>query len=262
MFARFLQLFLAASLEIPLLASSTPIARADMNPKLGISYTKPTSLEAAGSPSSVASWYFNYLPEAIQDAPGSLEFVGMQSGRNGIQQLTDQVERSGLKTLLGFYQPEQKNNNYLDPRQATELWTQYMLPLRSQKGIRLGAPVNFNCDLKWLQEFNNMCRDCFDFVPVIWFGTEVSELVQCTRRAQSLFGHPVWVIEFASLSEDAIEVSSFMSGALKALDGLDYVERYAWFAYGTSENIGWDSGLINEDASLNSLGQQYINGGQ
>ena len=48
--------------------------------------------------------------------------------------------------------------------------------------------------------------------------------------------HVVSDAEFASTSTDAGVVSDFLTTTVNALDGadFDFVERYAWFAYGVS----------------------------
>lgn len=63
-------------------------------------------------------------------------------------------------------------------------------------------------------------------------------------------------------SAEATEV--MMNTTLPYLDGLEYMEKYAWFGINREENAnGWTGpgvSLLDDDGDLTGLGARYLNG--
>ncbi len=75
---------------------------------------------------------------------------------------------------------------------------------------------------------------------------------------------PVWVTEFALTSYSGgtatfpseAQQAAFLTAATTMLDGLSYVERYAWFALPVSAGSG-TTGLFNPGLSVTRVGRAF-----
>ena len=75
-----------------------------------------------------------------------------------------------------------------------------------------------------------------------WYGTNATAFQQHVGDYHDTFQRPIWVTEWAC--QDYVnpsnvcsldDVVSFMNATQTYLDGVDFVERYAWF--GAQENL-------------------------
>ena len=98
-------------------------------------------------------------------------------------------------------------------------------------------------------------------------GPDVGDFKRYVREVWEMFGRKrkVWVTEFACTRWDPgnpvgeKEVLGFMREALSWLDGMEGVERYAWF--GAMEDVGEGVGRANglqKDGRLSEAGRMYI----
>src|SRR5690606_16606090 len=82
---------------------------------------------------------------------------------------------------------------------------------------------------EWLDRFFELCPSCrVDVVAMHTYTCEarwVADHLEPYRR----FGRPIWVTEFACLSDDANLVRKFMEDTVDLLENDRDVERYAWF---------------------------------
>lgn len=141
--------------------------------------------------------------------------------------------------------------------------------MKEQGGIRLGSPSIANTEegLNWLQAFlNEGCE--IDFIALHWYGCGVDNFINYVTDVQQRVGspYPVWVTKFACTSWNANalpsqdEIDQFFDQSLARLDGLDWVERYAWFEAmrHLPENLGSGNCLIAADGQLSELGRKYV----
>lgn len=75
--------------------------------------------------------------------------------------------------------------------------------------------------------------------------------------------YPIWVTELALPQQDAEATERMMNTTLPFLDGLDYIEKYAWFGMNREENANDWTGpgvsLLDDDGDLTALGALYLN---
>ena len=100
-----------------------------------------------------------------------------------------------------------------------------------------------------------------NFIAVHWYGTDfrggpaVLGLQDYLRAVYDRYHLPIWLTEFALASfkdptptfATAAEEATFLTQATKMLNGLPYVQRYAWFALPVGSPSG-TAGLFDFDS--------------
>ncbi len=213
-------------------------------------------------------WFYTWgAGDMLEDIPPGIEFVPMQWGKWGCNpEAMQRLKASGSKTLLGFNEPDQKEQANLAVEQALELW-----PLLESTGLRLGSPAGVHPDGEWMTAFMQEAKSRglrIDFITVhSYMGISSSHFLQRLEKIYRLYKKPLWLTEFAVAdwqarqdrpnrhSPDAIH--GFMEETLPKLEKLGYVERYAWFSAAPSSPVLGPSALFNEEGSLNRLGKLY-----
>lgn len=216
----------------------------------------PTDITKA---SQAVSWVYNWNSSPPLDMPNGILFVPMQWGSMGIATFSGVVTAQGATTILGFNEPDLGSQANLDPNDAASLWKQYIFPLKSA-GVRLGAPAISSAPsgAGWLTNFLAACTGCgIDFIPIHWYGIGFEDFSSYIEQLHNQFpNYNFWVTEFADVSDDDAAVASFMVQALNYLDGLVWVEKYAWFGYTRESGAHYD--LLDANGNLNALGNTYF----
>jgi len=184
----------------------------------------------------------------------------MQWGAAGIEDLAVTVKGLGATTILTFNEPDFEQQSNINATYAAQLWMQYIEPLK-QSGIRLGGPAisSGGSGLPWLQAFMAACSQCtIDFLPFHWYGDGTGGFYDYLYSLHAQFpNQTLWVTEFAETSSNDSVVLDFLNQTTTTLDGLDWVERYAWFAfYRPTDGSHWN--LLDVNGNLNAAGQVYI----
>lgn len=171
----------------------------------------------------------------------------------------------GVTDILSFNEPNQCGAGGTCMTHATDaLVKSYMKMLQPHgKTSKLGSPsvTNGLDGIPWLQGFMQECSTCqIDFVQAHWYGGGTKDLKEYIEKFHDAFpDKPIWLTEFGLDNEKASveEQLAFLKPAMEYLDGLDYVERYAFFM---AKPLGQSRALVNEDASLTEVGKLYNSG--
>ncbi|THV03872.1 hypothetical protein K435DRAFT_240184 [Dendrothele bispora CBS 962.96] len=233
-------LLVPLSLCLSLLFASASFAK---NAKRGVSFPSSNNqadIQNLNQTKSEISWQYDW---GIYPAPflaeSGIEYVPMQWGAGGIENLSNAMASQQSKHLLAFNEPDFDQQSNIDPNFAAQLWMQYIEPLKSS-GIKLGGPAVSSgaTGVPWLQAFFSACSNCtIDFIPIHWYGVGVEGFYDYMWQVHSQFGNrTVWVTEYADTSLNETDVESFLNQTTTYMDGLDWVERYAWFGYFRPEN--------------------------
>ena len=221
---------------------------------------------------SGASWYYNWgaTPNGVT-APASVSYVPMIWGAANVTSATlSQVSQEG-HVLLGFNEPDLGSQANMSVAQALGLWPKLMAT-----GMTLGSPAVASGAATpggWLDQFMAGARARgyrVDFITVHWYGGDfatgpaVQELESYLQAVYARYHLPIWVTEFALTSFSGgtetfpaeAQQAAFLTAAAKMLDGLSYVQRYAWFALPTSAGSG-TTGLFNPGPSVTQVGQAF-----
>ncbi|KAJ3777952.1 glycosyl hydrolase catalytic core-domain-containing protein [Lentinula raphanica] len=214
------------------------------NSKRGLSYPSTDNIPDVlniNQTKSVISWQYDWgLTPPPNLAQSGVEYVPMQWGSGGIDNLSVAIKAQGANVLLTFNEPDFDEQSNIDPNSAAQLWMQHIEPLRSDiPGIKIGAPAvsSGGTGFPWLTTFFSACGNCtFDFLPIHWYGEGVGGFYDYLYQMYGTFGNKtIWVTEYADTSLNDTEVMDFINQTTVFMDGLDFVERYAWFGYFTAK---------------------------
>ena len=220
---------------------------------------------------SGASWYYNWgaTPNGVT-APG-VSYVPMIWGAASVTSPTLAQARQEGQVLLGFNEPDLGSQSNMTVAQALNLWPRLMAT-----GMPLGSPAVASGAATpggWLDQFMAGAKARgyrVDFITVHWYGGDfqaapaVQELESYLQAVYARYHLPVWLTEFALTSyaggtatfPTEAQQAAFLTAATTMLDGLPYVQRYAWFSLPASTGSG-TTGLFNPGPSVTPVGQAF-----
>ncbi len=214
-----------------------------------------------------AKWFYSWGTNPPDGVPPFTEFVPMQWGKWSCSaEKLEAVKKAGHKTLLGFNEPDQKEQANMSVEKAIELWPRLM-----DTGLRLGSPAGVHADGEWMQAFmQEIDRRGYrvDFICVHSYGgASARYFMKKLEGWHKRYKRPLWVTEFAVGDWEANaqkpnkhspkKILNYMEDALPAMDKSDFVERYAWFSARPDNHALGTSALFDEDGALTPLGEFY-----
>jgi hypothetical protein len=250
--------------------STAPRPPAKSTPKKGVSVWDFNGLGPALTDVK-ASWYYNWASGKSSGAPASAQFVPMIWGAKSVTATElNRARSSGATTLLGFNEPDFDSQANMTVEQALDLW-----PQLQATGLRLGSPapaVNGAKAGDWLDRFITGARERglrVDFIALHWYGSDFSDAAVGHLRGylQAVWDRyrlPIWLTEYALIKwsgggavypTDA-QQASFVTKSTAMMEGLSYVERYAWFALPTPRDRQ-GTGLYRDGATPTAAGLAY-----
>ncbi|MFI9009790.1 sigma-70 family RNA polymerase sigma factor [Actinosynnema sp. NPDC053489] len=216
-----------------------------------------------------AGWFYNWAPtrEDVQ-APAGVEYVPMIWGAKAVTPGNLAAVKGQGTALLGFNEPDLAEQSDMTVEQALDLW-----PQLQATGMRLGSPaVAHSADKAggWLDRFLAGARLRglrVDFITLHWYGSDfgpnaVGHLENYLDAVRARYGLPIWLTEY-SLADfsgggvrypDARQLADFAGASSRMLEGLPYLERYAWFAL-PADKPG--TGLYLPGGTPNRAGEAY-----
>ncbi|MGW6447351.1 sigma-70 family RNA polymerase sigma factor [Lentzea sp. NPDC055074] len=217
-----------------------------------------------------AGWYYNWAaqPDGIPTPP-NVEFVPMIWGTKSTDDATLAKAKANGKVLLGFNEPDFPEQANMTPEQALDLW-----PKLQATGLRLGSPAVAHSGDKaggWLDRFMTGAAQRglrVDFIAVHWYGSDFSDaavghLKNYLAAVHARYGKPIWLTEYALIDFSGgtarfptqAKLAAFARGSSAMMEGLPYVERYAWFALPDEGKPG--TGLYKAGGTPNEAGEAY-----
>jgi len=281
----------AAARPVPLVTGSAHLTQPAKTPSAKPSTKKPAAPATAAVTSerkgvstwsfvgeqqaladSGASWYYNWgaAPDGTT-APAGVSYVPMIWGAASVTAANlAQVKTEG-SVLLGFNEPDNSGQANMSVAQALDLW-----PQLEATGMTLGSPAVASGAATpggWLDQFMAGAKARgyrVNFITVHWYGGDfstgpaVQQLESYLQAIWARYHLPVWVTEFALTSFSGATPSypteaqqaAFLTAATTMLDGLSYVQRYAWFALPASAGSG-STGLFNPGPSVTQVGRAF-----
>lgn len=244
------------------------------NPKKGFGIvTKSVGWSQKITKLNVA-WHYSWGHELKIDEPDSVEFVPMIWGAwsdtaavvSKIEQVIQYKEQGKVKYLLGFNEPDNKDQANMPVERAIAYWPKLM-----DAGLPLGSPGCVHADREWMLDFMaEIERKNYrvDFICVHWYGgANGQSFINHLKKVYELYNKPIWITEFAPADWNASSVenssitkakaANFMKEVLPELDKLDFVHRYAWFSAKTSSPALGNSALFYDNGNLTPLGKFY-----
>ena len=184
-------------------------------------------------------WFYNW--NAGGQSSLDIEYVPMR--HNGSWPPYKKInELENVTHVLGFNEPNQKDQANMTVEQALAQW-----PRLQASGLRLGSPSPNDAErgLKWLYEFMDEADKRglrVDFVTVHYYKADWSAkkmIAWLQKIHKRTGGRPIWLTEFnngapwtkghdPSYAENTKRLNEYC----KAMDAVDFVERYAIFNLG------------------------------
>lgn len=236
--------------------------------KRGLAYNNATLVPiafAGGSRCSSCGWAYNWDSRDNGLTVQGLEFVPMLWGP--IPEHTGrwwanvkEMIGKGSTHVLSFNECDIFSQCNTGAAEAAEAHVAYINPLAAR--VRIGSPAVSNSDidgqgLDWLQDWVYACENkgcAYDFCVVHWYSppADTASLFDHIRRASTICGgRPIWLTEFSPLPPDQGEMdySAWLGAQLPALEGLDILERYAFFMV--------EDGRLIASGRLSPVGEVY-----
>ena len=215
-------------------------------------------------------WHDSWGVDAKISEPDSVRFVPMIWGKWSLEKsllLVDSLAKAGkVKQLLGFNEPDGKEQANLTVEESLTYWPQLM-----NLNIPLGSPACIHADNVWMKEFMAKVAENgyrVDFICVHWYGgANVQSLIDHLKAIHDLYKRPIWLTEFAPADWNASSPAAskvtkslaltFMQQILPALEKIDYVERYSWYSSSPENAALGNSALFDSAGKLTLLGEYY-----
>jgi hypothetical protein len=241
-------------------------------------------------------WYYNWAPSPPPQVPSAnLEFVPLIHGLD--ESSSDSIPRqlSALPDtsthLLSFNEPDgttESGGSSISPEDAAQAYIDHIVKFREGENggrkwkISHPSVTGSGNGLEWLKKFNASCYEIdeeegcpTDFVAAHWYGAfdglaawlgTLDEFYNTNGSRKGDAKLKIWVTELALPQQDVEATVQMMNLTLPYLDGLEYVERYAWFgAFREGDANEWTGdgvALFNDDGGLTELGALYMGGEQ
>lgn len=241
--------FSGRPLLVALLLAAPAVAKETDSPKKGWCGGADVAAELK------ANWYYNWGPDGR--SKGDLEFVPMVKGRQHVNPGTlAKIKSSGAKVLLGFNEPERKDQGNLSVADALTLW-----PQLEATGLRLGSPAPSSDagGMAWLDQFMEGVKKKklrVDFIAVHWYrSSNAGEFDSWLDSLYKKWRRPIWVTEFNAFYSGG-DRDKFAEQAFKILERHNKVERYSYFTCPTGQPGSlWKSAEGGKE--LTDLGKTY-----
>ena len=234
-------------------------------------FGRPAGITGALADSGV-SWTYNWSagPNGVT-RPKGVQFVPMIWGASSADAATLRQAKKNGSTLLGFNEPDFKDQSNMTVDAALDLW-----PKLQATGMRLGSPaVAWGADQngQWLDRFMDGVKTRgyrVDFITLHWYGGDfnptnaTSQLKSYIQATHAKYHKPIWVTEYALMNfsggprtPSASVQADFVKKSTRMLEGLSYVEKYAWFAFPTSDDGTDGTGLYRPGGVATLPGKAY-----
>ena len=253
--------------------ASTKTSTGSSGGKRGIVYTDVASANKFDG--KTVSWGWNWNSdgtglEGMEYVPSMQKPEWASSFKDACAKLPNSKYAKGIN--------EVDNNNIMSPSDGASSHIQYMNPIASDLGLKVGSPSVTSCNslnpndkcpqnpsgLGWLAEFKTACggKCTVDFIDLHWYGNPAengtaqaglfSDYVdEAVKTVTELFGSdmPIWFSEFSPEPEgDETMNVDFIPVALDKLEGNDRIQRYSYFM----------ANYLTTATGLAASGQKYV----
>lgn len=228
---------------------------------------------------SASHWYYTWgttIPESQEaNMPANAEFVPMFWGAgnvnaNNINKLINLKNQGKIKYILGFNEPDLREEANMTVEQALDLW-----PQLESIGLPLVSPATSYPSLNpdsWFVRFMDGAQSRglrVDYIAVhLYVGGNPGTYIKILQDVYARYGKPIWITEFAVRDDNTggnpannmytpEMILTFMQNLLPQLEALDFVYRYAWFNPSPTMAGLWPCALFNQNGSLTILGDYY-----
>jgi hypothetical protein len=229
------------------LAGASPRRTAAVWPKRGVASARYLAYAPAVLSPLRAAWAYDWSARTPPRSPG-LDWVPMVWGAGSLTRATMASLRTARSSgrasnLLGFNEPDYRSQSNLTPQHAARLW-----PQLQRTGLRLGSPAPAVPTDGWLARFMQLARARHlrvDFLALHYYQDftdphAVTRLRRALTAIHNRYRKPIWITEIGAMdirrwhrpmvrTPTAALAAGYMRRLFSMLDGLPFIERYAWF---------------------------------
>jgi hypothetical protein len=251
------------------------------NTKRGLSFgygeTQVADIEAM---SGKLSWYYNWGTQAESNVEGILiennvEFVPMtwNAGFNEENLRSFYANHPESKYLLGFNEPNFKEQANMTPSQAADQWPR-LEALAEEFGLEIVGPAvnwcgncvsedgtTYNNPYTYLDDFFAACPDCqVDYIAVHSYMCYSPAMLGYLNAFKD-YGKKLWLTEFACWEDgenNLTQQKSLMFDMLDKMDNDTMIHRYSWFI-GRAGSWAPPIGIFKNAGEATELGEIYLN---
>jgi RNA polymerase sigma factor (sigma-70 family) len=217
---------------------------------------------------SGAGWYYTW--STAHDGISGPGFVPMIWGAGSADAASLARAKQAGPYLLGFNEPDMSGQSNMTVDQALSLWPSLM-----KTGKVLGSPaVAYGGDTAggWLDRFMTGAGQKgyrVDFIALHWYGGDfttpdaVAQLKSYLEAVHNRYHKPIWLTEFALIDFSQgtrfptdQQQAAFVTAAATMLDGLPWLQRYAWFGLPAKDD-GPSSGLFHSGPAETPAGRAF-----
>ena len=275
-------------LMVVAIAAVAAVAQPPRSAKRGVSENGFNHVEEIDALSPGAGWFYNWgnLPNSyIADVVGpgtDMEFVPMIWSANFNEQaLRDYLtEHPGVKYLLGYNEPNFRNQANMTPDSAARLWP-IVEQIARDYDLKLVAPaLNYSGEAladgrvyqpnDWMDAFLAAYPEAhFDYLALHCYMNSSAAQLSYVENFAKRYGKQVWLTEFCSWegNVDSATQKRTMVQKIQDLELSPYVYRYAWFKAKGSNSAPYYRLLINQNmlthepplGTLSGAGRIYVN---
>lgn len=219
-----------------------------------------------------ASWYYNWaIPEFTSESFKKIQFVPMFWSKYDTNDIVaSKLKKRGYKYLLTFNEPDLAEQCDLTVEEAIEGMRDFQ-----NTGLLVGSPATARCPVwstTWFTSFMNRMKYekmDVDFIAFHhywnWYDEGAADaFLKLLDQTYQMYKKPIWVTEFAingykgKTKEEQEGIKQYMTDVIKGMDEREFVERYAWFPYSTTDKISPGSALLTYfSAKETELGKTY-----
>ncbi|KAI1480996.1 glycoside hydrolase family 128 protein [Daldinia eschscholtzii] len=208
---------------------------------------------------SLVNWN-TWVPPELQDRVPFRPMVRALEDTQG--QSWANIQNSKYPIILYFNEPERQN---ISPEQARDIWYSHMLPLRNNKGKKLGSPAvaSDNNGRGWIEKFMSLIsRDPPDFLCLHYYSTNANDAIKYIQDMHNKWPQrKVMVTEIASIDRNYPAVVNFTVQICNWLDSQDWVFEYGLFDFQRKVADGFVSPaaqLMDGNGNFTELGKMYV----
>jgi Glycosyl hydrolase catalytic core len=233
------------------------------------------------------SWNYSWNTHHVSEQPKDIEFVPMLWTGKNLEQVQERITKEVLpnvkagksKRLLGFNEPDQKEQSNIPYTVALDLW-----PALEKLNIPLCSPACANPEgIKdekvtgvpgsWMRDFMKEADKRgyrVDYIGVHSYGgSSAADFKAKMKRIYEKYGkRPLLITEFAVADwktggdikknrHNPAAILAFMKEVLPWLEEQDWILGYAWFSFQPDSAPGAPSALFDAKGNLTACGRYY-----
>ncbi len=251
--------------------------------KRGVSYGYHTPQDMQKASENI-SWWYNWSSQPESGIRSryqifNVDFAPMAWNASGVNGVGTYADRdSTIKYILGFNEPNFKEQSNMTPSQAAKAWPA-LQKIAQKHDLKIVSPAVNYCSKEgsvfengtyytnpftYLDDFLKVCDTCqIDFIGLHWYGSGNS-IVSYVNTARK-YKKPIWLTEFASwdysnLVQNVSDQMKYLAGTVNFLERDPDIYRYSWFIGRTAGGIKTSPFiyLYGANGMLTELGQLYM----